>query len=72
MPQRNLAVELLEKLLKGEISSRMRKNVVQARSFADMLEQTIHRYQNRTIWNVSRNTTVKIANFLAQEYLVFQ
>lgn len=49
MPQRNLAVELLEKLLKGEISSRMRKNVVQARSFADMLEQTIHRYQNRTI-----------------------
>ena len=49
MPQRNLAVELLEKLLKGEISSRMRKNVVQARSFADMLEQTILRYQNRTI-----------------------
>ena len=49
MPQRNLAVELLQKLLKGEISSRMRKNVVQARSFADMLEQTIHRYQNRTI-----------------------
>ena len=49
MPQRNLAVELLEKLLKGEISSRMRKNVVQARSFATMLEQTILRYQNRTI-----------------------
>ena len=49
MPQRNLAVELLQKLLKGEISSRMRKNVVQARSFATMLEQTIYRYQNRTI-----------------------
>ena len=49
MPQRNLAVELLEKLLKGEILSRLRKNVVQARSFADMLEQTITRYQNRTI-----------------------
>ena len=49
MPQRNLAVELLQKLLKGEIASRMRKNVVQARSFALMLEQTIYRYQNRTI-----------------------
>jgi type I restriction enzyme R subunit len=49
MPQRNLAVELLQKLLKGEIGSRRRKNVVQARSFAEMLEQTIRRYQNRAI-----------------------
>ncbi|MGQ9862757.1 MAG: type I restriction endonuclease subunit R, partial [Thiobacillaceae bacterium] len=47
MPQRNLAVELLQKLLKGEIRTRRRKNVVQARSFAEMLEQTIRRYQNR-------------------------
>ena len=49
MPQRNLAVELLEKLLKGEVSTRRRKNVVQARSFAEMLEQTLRRYQNRAI-----------------------
>jgi len=49
MPQRNLAVELLQKLLKGEISSRRRKNVVQARSFAEMLEQALRRYQNRAI-----------------------
>ncbi len=49
MPQRNLAVELLEKLLKGELATRRRRNVVQARSFADMLEQTIRRYQNRAI-----------------------
>jgi type I restriction enzyme, R subunit len=49
MPQRNLAVELLQKLLKGELSTRRRKNVVQARSFADMLEQTVRRYQNRAI-----------------------
>jgi type I restriction enzyme, R subunit len=49
MPQRNLAVELLQKLLKGELSTRRRKNVVQARSFSDMLEQTIRRYQNRAI-----------------------
>ena len=49
MPHRNLAVELLQKLLSGEVSARRRKNVVQARSFAEMLEQTLRRYQNRAI-----------------------
>ena len=49
MPQRNLAVELLQKLLKGELVTRRRKNVVQARSFAEMLEQTLRRYQNRAV-----------------------
>ncbi|MEG9883486.1 MAG: type I restriction endonuclease subunit R [Hyphomicrobiales bacterium] len=49
MPQRNLAVELLQKLLKGEIQTRSRKNLVQARSFAEMLEQSLRRYQNRAI-----------------------
>jgi type I restriction enzyme R subunit len=49
MPQRNLAVELLQKLLKGEIRTRRRHNVVQARSFAELLEQAIRKYQNRAI-----------------------
>ena len=49
MKQRNLAVELLQKLLKGEVVTRRRKNVVQARSFAEMLEQTLRRYQNRAV-----------------------
>ena len=49
MERRNLAVELLQKLLKGELAARRRKNVVQARSFAEMLEQTLHRYQNRAV-----------------------
>jgi len=49
MPQRNLAVELLRKLLSGEIRARRRKNVVQARSFSEMLEQSLRRYQNRAI-----------------------
>ena len=49
MPRRNLAVELLQKLLKGELATRRRKNVVQARSFAEMLEHTLRRYQNRAI-----------------------
>ena len=49
MPQRNLAVELLQKLLKGEIRARGKRNVVQARSFAEMLEQAMRKYQNRAI-----------------------
>jgi type I restriction enzyme R subunit len=49
MPQKNLAVELLQKLLKSEIRTRSRRNVVQARSFAELLEQAIHKYQNRAI-----------------------
>ncbi|MHB8782941.1 MAG: type I restriction endonuclease subunit R [Desulfobacteria bacterium] len=49
MPQRNLAVELLQKLLKGEIKTRLRRNVVLAKSFADLLEQAVRKYQNRAI-----------------------
>jgi type I restriction enzyme R subunit len=49
MPQKNLAVELLRKLLQSELRTRRRQNVMQARSFAEMLEQTIRRYQNRAI-----------------------
>ncbi|MDE0463419.1 MAG: type I restriction endonuclease subunit R [Caldilineaceae bacterium] len=49
MRHRNLAVELLQKLLKGELSARRRQNLVQARSFAEMLEQSLRRYQNRAI-----------------------
>ncbi len=49
MPHRNLALELLHKLLNDEIKSRSRKHLVQSRSFAEMLEKTIRRYQNRTI-----------------------
>ncbi|MFO1454614.1 MAG: type I restriction endonuclease subunit R [Steroidobacteraceae bacterium] len=49
MPQRNLAVELLQKLLRGEIKNRAKRNVVQGRSFADLLEASLRRYQNRAI-----------------------
>ena len=49
MPQGNLAVELLRKLLAGEIRKRGRRNVVEAKSFSEMLEQSLRRYQNRAI-----------------------
>ena len=49
LPQRNLAVELLDKLLNDEIKAHSRQNVVRARSFAEMLANAIRAYQNRTI-----------------------
>jgi type I restriction enzyme R subunit len=49
MPQRNLAVELLQKLLRGEIRTRSQRNVVQGRQFSEMLETALRRYQNRAI-----------------------
>ncbi len=49
MPQRNLAVEMLRKLIEGEIKARGRKNIVQARSFSELLEAAIRKYQNRAI-----------------------
>lgn len=49
LPEKNLAVELLERLLHGEIKSRFASNVVQDRKFSDMLANVIQRYQNRSI-----------------------
>jgi type I restriction enzyme R subunit len=49
LPEKNLAVELLQRLLQGEIKSRFATNVVQDRKFSDMLADVIHRYQNRSI-----------------------
>ncbi|CAN7595699.1 type I restriction endonuclease subunit R [Variovorax paradoxus] len=49
LPERNLAVELLERLLEGEIKSRFASNVVQEKKFSDMLADVVKRYQNRSI-----------------------
>ncbi|MDD2466933.1 MAG: type I restriction endonuclease subunit R [Desulfobulbus sp.] len=49
LPERNLAVELLERLMEGEIKSRFATNVVQYNKFSDLLSNVIKRYQNRSI-----------------------
>jgi type I restriction enzyme R subunit len=49
VPQKNLAFEVLRKLLNDEIRSVSQRNVVQGRSFTDMLEKSIKRYQNKSI-----------------------
>lgn len=49
LPERNLAVELLERLLEGEIKSKFATNIVQQKKFSDLLSNVIIRYQNRSI-----------------------
>ena len=49
IPQKNLAVELLRKLLNDEIKTRSRRNVVKSRLFSTLLESSIRKYQNRAI-----------------------
>ncbi len=49
MPQRNLAAELLERLIRSEVRARRRQNVVQARSFGEMLADAVDAYHRRSI-----------------------
>ncbi|CAM3983210.1 type I restriction enzyme R subunit [Kerstersia gyiorum] len=49
LPERNLAVELLERLLEGEIKSKFASNIVQQKKFSELLSGVITRYQNRSI-----------------------
>jgi len=49
LPERNLAVEMLERLLEGQIKTRFAKNVAKVKQFSDMLRDVIKRYQNRAI-----------------------
>lgn len=48
-PQQNLRLMLLERLLFDEIRRRQPRNLVQAKSFRELLEQTLQRYHNRLI-----------------------
>ena len=49
MPYKNFAVELLEKLLKDDIKAKTRNNVVQEKKYADRLQETLRKYNNRGI-----------------------
>ncbi len=49
LPERNLAVELLERLLAGEVKTRFASNIVQQKKFSELLTNVVQRYQNRAI-----------------------
>jgi type I restriction enzyme R subunit len=49
MPHKNLAVELLQRLIKDEVKSKFKTNVVKQSKFSDLLEKSLGRYANRAI-----------------------
>ena len=49
MPHKNLAVELLQRLIKDEVKTKFKSNVVKQRKFSDLLEKSLSRYANHTI-----------------------
>lgn len=66
MPYKNLAIELLEKLLKDAIKAKLRNNAVQEKKFADRLIETLRKYNNRAI------ETAKVIEELIQMAKDFQ
>ena len=49
MSHKNLAVELLQRLIKDEVKTKFKTNVVKQRKFSDLLEKSLGRYQNRSV-----------------------
>ena len=49
MPQKNLAVELLQKLIRDEVRSKFKTNVVKQKKFSDLLQASLGKYANRAI-----------------------
>ena len=49
MKHRNMAIELLNRIIRNEIKTRSKKNLVQAKTFTDMIQEAIRKYENRTI-----------------------
>ena len=49
MPQKNLAVELLQKLIKDEMKTRFKNNIVKQKQFSELLQNALDKYQNRAI-----------------------
>jgi type I restriction enzyme R subunit len=69
LPRKNLAVELLRKLLNDEIKARFRRNVVEQRSFSEMLEQAIRQYNLRALTTVEViDELIKLARELREAH----
>jgi len=49
IPQKNLAVELLQRLLREEIQTRFKTNVVKQKRFSELLQASLAKYANRSI-----------------------
>lgn len=60
MERKNLALELLKKVLRDQINAGMKKNLVQGKKFSEMLESALRKYQNRML------TTAQVINELIE------
>lgn len=60
MERKNLALELLKKVLRDQINASMKKNLVQGKKFSEMLESALRKYQNRML------TTAQVINELIE------
>jgi type I restriction enzyme R subunit len=49
IPQKNLAVELLQRLLRAEVQTRFKTNVVKQKRFSELLQASLNKYANRSI-----------------------
>jgi type I restriction enzyme R subunit len=49
MPRKNLALELLKRLLNDEIKRRATRNLIESKKFSEMLQAAIRKYQNNAI-----------------------
>ena len=65
MPQQNLAIELLQKLINDEVHSRFRTNIVKRRKFSELLKKAMAKYHNRSI---ERTQVVMVYMDIAHEY----
>lgn len=67
MERKNLALELLKKLLNDEIKTRTRKNFIQSKKLSEMLENTIRKYQNNLLTSAQViEELIKIAKDIRQ------
>lgn len=69
LPYKNVALEILRKLINDDIRSRLRRNLIQSRSFREMLENTIKRYQNRSLETAQViNELIELAKDIREAY----
>jgi len=68
MERKNLALELLKKILNDEIKSRSKKNLIQGRKLSEMLEKAIKKYQNNILTAAQViDELIKLAKEIHQE-----
>jgi len=68
MKHKNLAIELLKKILNDEVKFLSRRNLIRSRKFSEMLAQSIKKYQNQLLTSAEIiNELIKIAKEVRED-----